>query len=203
MKTKRETQKAKILSLLLAVAMAFASLPQIALPVSSVEAEPPRAVLISAEYEPGRGEYEKHFLLNDGSFIAVSYADAVHYEDCDGKWLEVDNRLAFDGNTSRIVSESGDFGTSFAASAGDGDLVSVSKDGKVISWSLSVSDGETEYTSAPYVSPEYSEKGKDKDFSGLDINDPETFELNKAYGLISYPSLFEELPEISANYTIA
>ena len=66
MKTrKRETQKAKILSLLLAVAMAFVSLPQIALPVSSVEAEPPRAVLISAEYEPGRGEIE-HQINNIG-----------------------------------------------------------------------------------------------------------------------------------------
>ncbi|MBQ7603757.1 MAG: RICIN domain-containing protein, partial [Clostridia bacterium] len=114
-----------------------------------------------------------------------------------------DNRLAFDGNTSRIVSESGDFGTSFAASAGDGDLVSISKDGKVISWSLSVSDGETKYDLSSQSAPEYTEKGKDKDFSGLDINDPETFELDKAYGFISYPSLFEELPEISANYTIA
>ncbi|MBR5767092.1 MAG: RICIN domain-containing protein, partial [Clostridia bacterium] len=160
-------------------------------------------VLISAEYEPGRGEYEKHFLLNDGSFIAVSYADEVHYKDVDGKWVEADNRLSFDENTSRIVSESGDFGTSFAPYAGEGDLVSVSKDSKVISWSLSVSDGETEYACTPFVSPEYSEKGKDKDFSGLDINDPETFELDKAYGFISYPSLFEELPEISANYSIS
>ncbi|MBR5767324.1 MAG: hypothetical protein IKX86_01425 [Clostridia bacterium] len=100
MKTKKpKTQGAKILSLLLAVTLAFVSLTQIALPVSSAEGDLPRAVLISAEYEPGRGEYEKHFLLNDGSFIAVSYADAVHYEDCDGKWREADNRLAFDGNT--------------------------------------------------------------------------------------------------------
>ncbi len=51
----------------------------------------------------------------------------------------------------------------------------ITKDGKVISWSLSVSDGETKYDLSSQSAPEYTEKGKDKDYTGLNINDPETF----------------------------
>ena len=38
-----------------------------------------------------RTEDTKHFRLTDGSFIAVNYGMAVHYQDEDGTWQDIDN----------------------------------------------------------------------------------------------------------------
>ena len=85
----------KLISLALSIALVLASVPF--LPVAAGSGpEFTEDVFISAEYNPGRREYEKHFLLSDGSFMAVSYPDAVHYKDAEGVWIEVDNRLFFD-----------------------------------------------------------------------------------------------------------
>ena len=40
-----------------------------------------------------RGENVKHFRLLDGTRLAVQYDDAVHYQDTDGKWADIDNSL--------------------------------------------------------------------------------------------------------------
>jgi RHS repeat-associated protein len=39
-----------------------------------------------------RGEFEKHFVNTDGSMIAVSYPEAVHYQ-VNGTWEDIDSRL--------------------------------------------------------------------------------------------------------------
>ena len=39
-----------------------------------------------------RGTYEKHFIMSDGSSMAVAYNEPVHYEE-DGQWFEIDNTL--------------------------------------------------------------------------------------------------------------
>ena len=50
-------------------------------------------VTIVAEEDSLRGEREKHFRMSDGSYIAVSYNDSIHYQDDSGSWKEIDNRL--------------------------------------------------------------------------------------------------------------
>lgn len=40
-----------------------------------------------------RDEYTKHFICDDGSYIAVSYSDKVHYLDNKNRWIEIDNTL--------------------------------------------------------------------------------------------------------------
>ena len=40
-----------------------------------------------------RSDFEKHYIMSDGSRIALSYPEAVNYE-YNGEWLEVDNTLS-------------------------------------------------------------------------------------------------------------
>ena len=62
-----------------------------------------------------RGENEKHFLCEDGSYIAVAYADAVHEKNAQDEWIEIDNTLALENN--RIENNSESFHASFSETA--------------------------------------------------------------------------------------
>ncbi len=63
---------------------------------------------IQYEVEENRTEYTKHFRLTDGSYIAASYNEPVHYEK-NGKWAEIDNTLVLqeiDGKNYYVNKES-------------------------------------------------------------------------------------------------
>ena len=62
-----------------------------------------------------RGENEKYFLCEDGSYIAVAYADAVHEKNAQNEWIEIDNTLVSENN--RIENNSESFHTSFSETA--------------------------------------------------------------------------------------
>jgi len=81
-----------------------------------------------------RGEYEKHFLLNDGSYLAVSYAYPVHRLSPDGSFEEVDNTLSL--KDGRLENADKEFKVSFAGES-EKDLVKISHDGYTMSWGLS------------------------------------------------------------------
>ena len=75
----RAFRPARLVSLLLAALLVFSALPAGASGLSAGEGAEsgtmaPEAV-ISAEDISRRGDFEKHYLLSDGSFVAVSYAD--------------------------------------------------------------------------------------------------------------------------------
>ena len=103
-----------------------------------------------------RGENEKHFLCEDGSYIAVAYADAVHEKNEQDEWIEIDNTLALENN--RIENNSDNFRISFSetanpsadfspnagellnnstADASESQLVSMESGEHRLSWSLS------------------------------------------------------------------
>ena len=82
---------------------------------------------VSCEITDLRGETVKHFRLSDGSFSAVSYETPVHYLTDDGNWEETDNTLSFDG--SRYIAKAGRVEKSFAVSAADEYLLSMSVGG--------------------------------------------------------------------------
>ncbi len=116
-----------------------AEIPGLAEP--PVTAEPPVAteppeVFIEGEVVELRSEYEKHYRLTDGSFMAVQFQVPVHYED-DGQWVDIDNTLQsvrmFDG-TDLYVSEDGRIG--FAADLSDGSIMTMDHNGHMISMSL-------------------------------------------------------------------
>ena len=93
----------KQMSKLLAVALSFLTLMS-AMPMHSFAEEyvnyrtqaavntEENEVLIQEEMVEYRTEYTKHFRLTDGTYIAATYSEPVHYEK-DGEWQEINNSL--------------------------------------------------------------------------------------------------------------
>lgn len=48
---------------------------------------------IVSELKERRDEYTKHFRMDDGTIMAVTYDCPVHYKNDKGKWVEYDNSL--------------------------------------------------------------------------------------------------------------
>lgn len=48
---------------------------------------------IVSELKQRRDEYIKHFRMDDGTIMAVTYDYPVHYKNSKGKWVEYDNSL--------------------------------------------------------------------------------------------------------------
>jgi RHS repeat-associated protein len=82
-----------------------------------------------------RGQSEKHFRMDDGSFIAVDYGMPVHFsEDNGATWLDIDNTLVLNqttetgrkqtGNVSSYKAVNGENAHSFAADLRSGFLFS-------------------------------------------------------------------------------
>ena len=80
-----------------------------------------------------RGTYEKHFIMSDGSSMAVAYNEPVHYEE-DGQWFEIDNTLV-ETKGGRIANLKGLENVSFSQEPSQ-ELVLIEKDGYTISWGL-------------------------------------------------------------------
>ena len=81
-----------------------------------------------------RGEYEKHFLQSDGTYLAVSYGESVHKKDPNGRFEEIDNTLSL--KNGRFENADKDFAISFAKQSKD-ELVKITCDGYTMSWGLS------------------------------------------------------------------
>ncbi len=46
-----------------------------------------------SEIKDERDEYSKQFRLDDGSTMAVSYKELIHYKNAAGEWVDYDNSL--------------------------------------------------------------------------------------------------------------
>lgn len=206
----RAFRPARLVSLLLAALLVFSALPAVASGLSAGEGAEsgtmaPEAV-ISAEDISRRGDFEKHYLLSDGSFVAVSYAEAVHYRDANGEWAEVDNTLTRNASSGRITNSYGRFGVSFAdsaaANAADG-TVSISYGGDTLSWTLSTDSGTSSAVQAGF-SAQIIGAGEASAHAaaGRSVSDAEAFTSAKLSGRVSYTGLLAANPEIAVNYTV-
>ena len=91
-----------------------------------------------------RDEGVKHFVMEDGSGAAVVYGKPVHYEE-EGEWKEIDNRLEkTEGEDGKeyYQNTASDVRIRLAGEALAEKLVSISNDGKELSWKLSAGNGE-------------------------------------------------------------
>ncbi len=212
----------RFISTLLALTLLTSSLPLFASTISesSSESVPSEysadGVVIASEDVSKRDEFEKHYLLSDGAFLAVTYPEAVHYRDDEGNWEEVDNRLSFDPISSRYKTANPNFNATFAAAATAEGTVSLSSEGYTLSWSVSAEgvdkSGEKALlfsSNLPFSKIEQREKaqilspaGSSSFQIGKPITEPSSFELPKISSQIGYPILFSDAPEISANYTV-
>ncbi len=91
--------------------------------------------LIIEEDETKREEYAKHFLCEDGSYIAISYSQPVHTQ-VDGEW--VDAFLDVREEDGRFVTSSENGETSLRADVGKTDIptAQIRADGYTLSWEL-------------------------------------------------------------------
>ena len=95
-------------------------------------------VYIEGEVTELRSEYEKHYRLTDGSFMAVQYQVPVHYED-EGQWVDIDNTLEavtmFSGDTV-YQAVNGENVQAFASDLSDGSIMTMATDDHMISMSI-------------------------------------------------------------------
>ena len=71
-------------------------------------------VLIVAEDISKRNKFEKHYYCSDGTYIVVTYPEAVHYLDESGKWIDINNSFILDDVTGLYKAENDDFTASFS-----------------------------------------------------------------------------------------
>ena len=101
----------KSISIMLSIIMVLMTFPAGAYAIGAEETEQLTAETVDTEplveeadiepYEPTvvgedktlRDAFTKHFRMSDGSYNAVTYGSAVHYE-ADGEWVDIDNTLS-------------------------------------------------------------------------------------------------------------
>ena len=118
-------------------------------------------VYIEGEVTELRSEYEKHYRLTDGSFMAVQYQVPVHYED-DGQWVDIDNTLeavTMFGGDSVYQAVNGENVQAFASDLSDGTIMTMATDDHMISMSIWTYDSVEEAVIED--EPENSDIGED------------------------------------------
>ena len=136
----------KLLSLFLVLAMLVQMMPVMSfaddddLPSFSETAPESAVVTVLGEVEELREENTKHFRLSDGTFVAVDYGMAIHYEDSEGNWQDIDNTISQDAATQTFNLERDDAIVSFASSLTNGKVLTTSKGDASITMTLLDSD---------------------------------------------------------------
>ncbi len=132
-----------------------------------------------------RTAFSKHFLLDDGSYVAVSYPEAVHIKTDDG-WEEIDNSLSADKNGT-ITNKNPAFPVAFNNTVSNS--VSMGANDNRISWSLKA---ETKTSS---VNADIS-----RGITGNVIK--HTADEVAAAGSILYENIFSGTQNVSVRYTV-
>ena len=107
------------------------------------EAEPYEVGNILSEISEKREEYSKQFRLDDGSYMAVSYDQPVHFKDNEGKWIEYDNSLIEEKSSSatsdQIASDEytnkrSDVKVNYSQKSKDTNMIKIKADNYKVSW---------------------------------------------------------------------
>ncbi|MHB8963176.1 MAG: RICIN domain-containing protein, partial [Saccharofermentanales bacterium] len=143
------------LSILLSLAVLVGMLPAIpAGETLSLGVEATDVALQSDEKVPAivlgeitdlRDKYTKHFRMSDGTMVAATYPEAVHFMQ-DGKWSDVDNSLSESTDaTGKAVLENRNngFKIRYARQSDSRNLVSMNVNGLDIRWGLDQSNAVT------------------------------------------------------------
>ena len=206
----------KILSLILVTSMFLCQNSVLAIGISDivddvVGDEP----FIVSEDVSRRGEFEKHYLCSDGTFVAVTYPEAVHYQAEDGNWVDVDNEAKYNTSVQRYVTSNNAFKVELASVTNTENLVTLRSNGHTLSWGLNT-DKQTVETVLPVKgigalikteeTAEASLRVKSLDSVGVSgkkyITDDSSFALSKASGGITYENVVAGAPEISVDYSV-
>ncbi|MBE6582014.1 MAG: DNRLRE domain-containing protein [Ruminococcaceae bacterium] len=204
-----------LLSIVLTSAILLTQASVFAVPlIDAMDKIPVSDVFVMAEDVSKRGEFEKHYLCSDGTFIVASYAEAIHYKNENGEWVDVDNEVSYNKSTQSYRAGNETFGVEFASVSDTSKLVTMNSGDYVISWGLttdktvSLSDpiisDSVAVRSAELTTPSVTLKNptaSTKNSKSL-VTDSKTFELSKASGGIAYEKIIAGSPEISVNYSV-
>lgn len=171
-----------------------------------------------------RGQFEKHYLCSDGTYVSVTYPEAVHYLDANNKWQDVDQSLSYDSATGMYISDKADFEVSFSNRASADNIARIERNGYTLSWGIqtikkndialsrstiqsnSTIIGNTDAILIPSSSVsaviESSIDGRKTDIKDRLITDSDTFVLPKISSQISYSNIFDETQSVSLKYTV-
>ena len=176
----------RMVSVFLCFAVAAGLVP---LSAAAVEKQPE----IVSELTEMRDEYEKHFLMSDGTVAAAVYAESVHYRS-DGEWKEIDNSLIDGGETLHTSGESG-FYASFRKDAYTGALVGISYEDVKLSWTVQV------------VGKNGIVIGLSKDTEAAQVraSDPgaEAYAAKNVTSAVKYSKAFDTAGSIDLRYTVS
>ena len=99
---------------------------------------------IVSELTERRDECSKHFRMDDGTIMAVTYDMPVHYKNDKGKWVEYDNSLIAENtatpdevNTKQYSNKKSNLDIDLATNAKTDNLVSINSPKGKISWEYS------------------------------------------------------------------
>ena len=151
---------------------------------------------VSAEVVFKRKEFEKHYLLSDGSFMAVVYPEAVHYQEKGGDWEEVDNTLTLSTSTGRITSANKDFQVSFSEKAQAENMVSLQKGSYAFSWSLTAQKAKGAVLASEKLTAQTAT------ILNTETTTKDSFEAPGISSGLRYSNLFASAPEISVVYSV-
>ncbi len=150
---------------------------------------------IAYELTELRNEFEKHFLMSDGTVVAATYAEPVNYYDkAEDVWKEIDNTLTHSNGRYRNKGHGG-FDVSFRGENTDGDMVEMSDGSHTISWTVSV---QNEFGRKDTVKNQIDASVKqERSDSG------NKFAAERAGSAIKYNSPFSGNKLINVDYTVS
>ena len=135
----------RILSIVIAVALLVSAVP-VSLAVQNLLIEETTSKIIR-EVTELREESVKHFLCEDGSYIAATYSAPVHYKE-NGEWKEIDNSLSLDrtalseSGKPTYTTKAGGFSVSVPQSFSDGQKITAQNKGYKIGFGVNANQND-------------------------------------------------------------
>ena len=185
---------------------------------NTVENDDEGEVFIVGEDQSKRGQFEKHYLCSDGTYMSVTYPEAVHYLDADGVWQDVDQTLCFDAQTGVYTGGTADFRVSFASGASATDMARMEHNGYTLTWGVqaekgSRDDAEVSVASAgmaQMLTPSASAHAQLAERAAITYASPserlaerdDSYVLPHISAQIGYTDVFDGTENVSLRYTV-
>lgn len=193
----------QVLIFALTLAMLISALPVSAFAAVTKQEKSSGAdkVFIVGEDYSKRSEFGKHYICSDGTYMAVSYPEAVHYKNNNGEWIEVNNTFISNGNSYKNANDN--FKVSFSKEFSGQQLVSLSQGIHTLTWSLGAYKKDIEIETnvrlssiAPIESKTFATNSERL------ITDNASFDIPHMLSKITYDDVFDSDSNISLNYTV-
>ena len=194
---KKVNQRKRALSFLLVLTLLFGTMT-----LFSFASE--EEVTVLYEEESKRTEHEKHYFCSDGSYIAVSYPQAVHYLDDDGVYRDIDNSLCYDEERAAYENAGNPaFGVSLSSENGLETVKVKGKDKEEITFSTALLVNGNGKTAQPKKKNINAFNRTAKSAQGKRVKGSDTFDLPLVSSSLEYAKYYgQEAQTVTGRYTL-